>query len=211
MNDRLTQLFQLQADLQAKAYGIPLTELSPGDRGNYVMTMHTAIIKELGEALDEVSWKPWASAQFLNRDAYVGELVDVLHLFMNLVLATSEDPAMLADEIFTRYCAKNAVNAQRQEDGYDGVSGKCRKCSRALDDSATHCTLDINGNGYCHEFKLIYHVARPTEVVFTPLASTQPGKLCTSCGRSLADPKVDCWQRDDHAWCATKNIDVNLV
>ena len=31
--------------------------------------------------------------------------------------------------------AKRAKNAQRQLDGYDGVSTKCPKCGRALDDA----------------------------------------------------------------------------
>ena len=39
---------------------------------------------------------------------------------------------------------KRARNAVRQQEGYDGVEGKCPRCKRALDDVAHHLGVDIN-------------------------------------------------------------------
>lgn len=154
--DRLTQLFELQHDLQTETYGHNFQRMKLGNRLQYIKDTKLALDAELHEALNETGWKPWATRKFINRDAYVGELVDVLHFYVNLLLALGDDPADLATEVFTRYCLKNRVNADRQLSGYDGVSTKCPICKRALDDPAVECnTIKVNNpqgpvlDGWC--------------------------------------------------------------
>lgn len=94
-----------------------------------------AIITEVAEVLDETGWKPWASSNHINTDAYRGELIDVWCFFMNLCLLGGMTP----DDLYRGYLRKLAVNIQRVADGYDGVSTKCPGCKGAYDDPATKC------------------------------------------------------------------------
>jgi len=94
-----------------------------------------AAIKELTEALDEISWKPWASAKFFNRDAFLGELADVQLFLDNLKLLAMKGGSIgevyeLSQE-FDDLVLKKMDNAvKRQENGYDGIKDKCPACKR---------------------------------------------------------------------------------
>lgn len=92
---------------------------------------------ELSEFMQEVGWKPWATPRgWVNRDAAVGELVDVAHFLANLLCALDVTDA----EWQHAYRTKQEVNRQRQRSGtYDGVSGKCYACRRAYDDPSVKC------------------------------------------------------------------------
>lgn len=144
----LAQLFRLQHDLQTQSFNVNFQRMLPRDRIQYIKDMKLALDAELQEALDETSWKPWATRDSIHRDAYVGELVDALHFLMNMFLVLGDDPAALAAEVFSRYCIKNRINARRQEEGYDGVSTKCGGCRRALDDPAVACSRR-GDQGFC--------------------------------------------------------------
>lgn len=152
LTDRLTELFELQYDLQTEVYGHNFQRMLPADRIQYVKDMKLALAAELQEALDETAWKPWTANRtvpnWVNRDAYVGEMVDVLHFFINMLLVLGDDPADLAAEIVDRYALKHRINKQRQADGYDGVSTKCGGCGRALDDTAVMC-YRRGDQGFC--------------------------------------------------------------
>lgn len=141
--DAFTELFELQHDLQTEAFGYNFQRMLPAERIQYVKDMKLALSAELQEALDETAWKPWAAqpphARWVNRDAYVGELVDVLHFLVNMLLVLGDDPRDLAVEVFTRYQVKHNINRKRQAEGYDGVSTKCGHCRRALDDPGITC------------------------------------------------------------------------
>jgi hypothetical protein len=146
-------MLQLQEALQREAFGINFDEMNAVQVVQYIRDQHQALGMELSEALDEVEWKPWAQTFLnprINRGAFVGELVDVLHFWMNMALAVSGSSTIeeLADEIFTRYALKNRTNVQRQVDGYDGRSTKCGGCGRAVDDVAVQCTRE-GDQGYC--------------------------------------------------------------
>lgn len=134
--DRLTEIFTRQEVLQRRAYGVSLEFMShsPDVRAEYVRTSVLAATAELHEVLNEVGWKPWATSQHYNTDAVISECVDVFHFIINIMLASGLPPEKLADEFFTRYVAKNQRNADRQAEGYDGISSKCPHCARALDD-----------------------------------------------------------------------------
>lgn len=129
----------LQLALQAEGLGIDLPGFNTEERVNYIHYNTTGISAEIHEALDETSWKPWANGDpYINRDLYMKELIDALHFLGNLflvVMPNSPTPiADLAAEIEERYKHKRVVNIKRQEDGYDGKTGKCPGCKRALED-----------------------------------------------------------------------------
>lgn len=132
MSDMLEALFAHQLELQVSAFGRDPSALTLEQKCEYIDWNLTAIAQEIGEARDEMSWKPWASDRFqlLHRDRQLGEMVDVLHFFINICLALDATPV----ELFERYLAKRAVNAKRQAEGYEHTTNKCESCGRALDE-----------------------------------------------------------------------------
>jgi dimeric dUTPase (all-alpha-NTP-PPase superfamily) len=126
----LDEIFQKQLALQIGSFGGDPSQLDQDEKIDYIKSMTLAASDELHEALAEVGWKPWATSRHINRDAYLGELIDVLHFWVNLCLVVGAD----ANEIRERYAEKASRNAKRQAEGYDGVTGKCEACKRALDD-----------------------------------------------------------------------------
>lgn len=143
-DDALKQIFERQRYMQEDVYGYDFAGMTDEDRVAFIKDMVLAATDELHEALNEVGWKPWATSQHVNRDAFKGELVDTLHFFVNLCLAGSIDP----QELFEGYMAKSQKNVRRQQAGYDGVSGKCPMCRRAYDDEAVQCSPGTNVS-YC--------------------------------------------------------------
>lgn len=142
-DDKLDKMLELQRQLQIKAYGKdPSTIDDPLVVIEFIKDMHIALTDELHEALGEVGWKPWATRRHINTDAFKSELVDAWHFFMNLMLVVGMD----ADELFDRYVEKREKNQKRQDEGYDGVKGKCPLCKRALDDTFVFCKPD---EGFC--------------------------------------------------------------
>ena len=131
--------------LQMNSYKKDPAGLTDEERAEFIRWNVLALEDELHEALAEVGWKPWASSRHLNRDAFKGELVDAFHFMMNLMLAAEID----ADEFLEAYRSKRDKNAKRQSDGYDGISGKCPGCKRALDDAAVNCYVYEDGEFDC--------------------------------------------------------------
>jgi hypothetical protein len=83
---------------------------------------------ELHEALDETTWKPWTHGEkTIDRDKFIGELVDAMHFLMNLFLTVEAT----SDEIYTRYMEKNMRNHARQDNAYTG--DRCTYCTGELD------------------------------------------------------------------------------
>lgn len=129
-------LYVLQRDFQALLHGDELPiDMEDIDRMDYIRTQALALTDELHEALAETGWKPWATSNHINRDAYMGELADVFIFFMNLMIAGDITPT----ELMTVVKAKQIKNRKRQDDGYDGVTTKCPGCKRAYDDDAVKC------------------------------------------------------------------------
>lgn len=131
MTDKLEEIMRLQKQLQVDILGSNPAVWMIDERIQYVKDMTLALTDELHEALAEVGWKPWATSKHINRDAYVGELIDGLHLLINLFIVADVGP----EELYTKYLAKRSENARRQADGYDGVSEKCPRCHRDLIES----------------------------------------------------------------------------
>jgi len=106
ITNMLELMFQKQKDLREK--------LDNRTDEDYVRLMTLACVDELMEALHEVPWKPWKKNQKSNVKAMRNELVDALHFFLNLCIASE----MGAEELFERYMEKNKINHQRKEGGY---------------------------------------------------------------------------------------------
>lgn len=137
----LQDMFDAQRELQVKAYGKDPSEITdPVERIQFLKDMHMAQVDEMHETLGEMGWKPWAKSRHIDEAAAHGELVDEFHFFMNRCIALNLTPTMLEE----KYFEKNARNLDRQMQpgGYDGISGKCTKCRRALDDPGVGCYED---------------------------------------------------------------------
>lgn len=115
--------------------GKDIKEFTDEERMEAFRTNALALMSELFEALGETGWKPWATSNHLNVEAFHGELVDMFHFFMNMMLHSG----MTAKQLFDGYMRKVETNTIRQLQGYDGVSGKCPRCRRAYDDDAVKC------------------------------------------------------------------------
>jgi len=131
----LTEQRKLQEEL-----GIDLKGMDDVARMDYIKTMYIAAIQELGEALNETSWKTWSKHRHTNTAAFLSELSDAFQFIMNMFMgafpeATSEE---LAEMFAITHATKIAINKQRIREGYDG-SNKCPKCKRALDDVSVAC------------------------------------------------------------------------
>lgn len=126
------QMLAMQRTLQNRYTGKDPGSMVGDERAQYIRDMVLAATDELHEALSEVGWKPWASSRHVNRAAYMGELVDAWHFFMNLMLVAN----ITWDEFAQAYMIKNKENIRRQElgDKYDGIDGKCAFCKRDLGD-----------------------------------------------------------------------------
>lgn len=130
---------EAQRQLQIKSYGADPVTLTGDEAADWIRWNVLALEDELHEALAETGWKPWATSRHINRDAFIGELVDSFHFLMNLMLVVD----CSADEFLDKYFVKRGINAARQAAGYDGVTTKCVKCKRALDDVSVACTVDL--------------------------------------------------------------------
>ncbi len=130
-------VYNHQIEMQVNVYGdgTPLEEYDDLRKIEFLKNNILATLDELHEALAEIGWKPWATSRHINRDAVKGELVDVLHFYINLLGAIGVTP----EELIEAYFVKANKNKKRQEEGYDGVSTKCPGCKRALDDDAVDC------------------------------------------------------------------------
>lgn len=140
MADRLEEMLNLQENLQSGTYqgGVSPRNFSLEGKIEFIKTNVIAITDEIHEALGEVGWKPWASSKHINEEAFKAELIDAWHFFMNLWIVAGGT----ADELHDMYKAKREKNIQRQHEGYDGVTGKCPHCKRALDDEAVKCWVE---------------------------------------------------------------------
>lgn len=138
----LAMQLRLQRDMQAAnpeagtkdPYQMTHAELEVFIHWNFM-----ALIKELSEATDEISWKPWASAEFVNYPECIREMVDAWHFFMNIMLGMAAMAKVPVDELAREfqdyYKTKNAKNLQRQIAGYDGLTTKCKWCKRELSET----------------------------------------------------------------------------
>ena len=141
----VTNLLEAQRTLQVMMNQKDPTKMSEEERALFIKDMVLASTDELHELLQEVGWKPWATSRHVNVEAAKGEWIDLLHFVLNLGLAIGFRDG---SEIEARYMQKRMKNVKRQQAGYDGVTGKCPQCARALDDDAVTCRV-VEGVPYC--------------------------------------------------------------
>jgi dimeric dUTPase (all-alpha-NTP-PPase superfamily) len=139
----LNIFLEAQQMLQENSFGMRLEKMTDEERIEYIRWNVVALEHELHEALDETGWKPWAQSRHINREAYVGELIDAFHFLMNLLLAVGASDV----EVTEKYWAKHKVNQARQESGtYNGFTEKDSD-GRALDEP--HITANPNDGPDC--------------------------------------------------------------
>lgn len=138
MNRKLfNELLSETRKLQVEAFGRDPVLLEGEDRIEFIRWNTLAAVNELMEMLNEVGWKNWATSRHVNEDAAAGEICDVIHFLSNMLLAFRWNDDMLD----AAYLNKMMKNRARMASGtYDGVTGKCPTCKRALDDENTTCT-----------------------------------------------------------------------
>jgi hypothetical protein len=131
------QWLETTRDLQREYYDGDPAEFKDDARADFILWNVLAATDELHEALQEVGWKPWATGRgWMNRDAFVGEMVDVMHFVANLLVTAN----VTGEELSQAYMDKVHRNEARMASGkYDGRD-KCPACGRALDDSDTLCS-----------------------------------------------------------------------
>jgi dimeric dUTPase (all-alpha-NTP-PPase superfamily) len=132
--DRFAMMLEMQLDLQKNHMKDKNPQLLTDDpMADFMRWNAWACTSELVEAMNEVGWKPWASNRSIAEDSFLKEMVDAFHFFMNMLLCALPDtPEVIADKFTRAYIEKNRINAQRQMDGYDGISSKCPYCKREL-------------------------------------------------------------------------------
>lgn len=122
--------------LQEDYFGRDFTSQDPDEFADAIVMNHSALVVELSEFMAEVGWKDWTTPRgWVNRDAAVGELVDVGHFLANLLVRLN----VTDEEWESRYQEKQEINRRRMSTGtYDGRN-KCWNCGRAYDDPTTPC------------------------------------------------------------------------
>ncbi|PYS90465.1 MAG: hypothetical protein DMF62_04700 [Acidobacteria bacterium] len=146
----ISQMLEKQLQLQLRIIGDP-RDLEGAELMEYIRTNVLALEDELHEALRECGWKPWATSKHLNREAFMKEMVDAWHFFMNIMLGISPgmSPEALAAEFAEKYYAKNQVNQDRQRTGYDGVANRCRNCHKDLDQAGVSLYSPLYAGSFC--------------------------------------------------------------
>ncbi len=111
--DKLAEIFSLQEALNERI-GVKLRDLPEEEQTKWVLNYTRAMQQELAELVDSVPWKWWAKYQTFDQQNARVEVVDLFHFLVSLAQALG----MTADDVHAAYLAKNKVNHQRQESGY---------------------------------------------------------------------------------------------
>lgn len=127
LDDMLVTIFKQQNTLQ-EHYGFDVSKMTTETAIDYLRWNALALHAEVSEMTQEFGWKPWATSQHINREALVGEGVDVLKFLLNMLLAVGVTPSELAE----KFTLKTVVNYERQANGYTGLEKDA--AGRALDE-----------------------------------------------------------------------------
>lgn len=111
--DKLDKIFEMQEKLNRRI-GINLDHFNDEDKIKWILNYSRALQQEVSELIDSVPWKWWAKYQKFDRQNARVEVVDIMHFLVSIAQALG----MSADDIFDAYCKKNAINHERQDNGY---------------------------------------------------------------------------------------------
>ena len=112
MTDHLGAMMRRQSAYMLEMLdGCPPADLPLEMRADFVRAQSIGLIAELVEALDEFRWKPWGNheGEFVDRNAFVGELRDAMQFLMNLMAVAD----VTAAELDSSHEAKIRVNLAR--------------------------------------------------------------------------------------------------
>lgn len=161
MIEFLTQMLTQQRELQIRL-GYDFEKMTTEERVTYIKEMYIAATQELGEALNETTWKSWASGNsMIHIHEFTGELTDTWQFIANMWFAALPDasPEYIAHVMYDRLAAKIRINHKRADANYDGKN-KCPQCKRALDDPAVECELVPQGY-HCAKTGVTYWTQSP--------------------------------------------------
>lgn len=104
-SDKLTELFEMQKDLQGQMFGKE-TPIDSVEDYHYSMT---ALVSEIGEVLS--ADKRWKNARnsYYSREEKLEELVDCMAFLINAILYSGYTP----DEFYKAFVEKNKKNFER--------------------------------------------------------------------------------------------------
>jgi hypothetical protein len=143
--ERLNKQRVLDGELEQYAFMDPAEPPTDQAAMQYLAYNVLALENEVHELLAESGWKPWSTSNHMNHPAIFDEWIDAWHFMMNILWVIMGrgavgDGHVLAGIVEDAYNAKRKRNIKRQQEGYDGVSGKCPACHRDLLESK--CTVD---------------------------------------------------------------------
>jgi len=95
--------------------GVKTDAMSEEEKTKWLLNYTRAMQQEMAELTDSVPWKWWAKYQKFDEQNARVEVVDLFHFLISMAQVLG----MSADDVFTAYVKKNAVNFQRQDSGYD--------------------------------------------------------------------------------------------
>ena len=123
--DRLETMFNMQYNLQQKLG--TWEKINNGRAAPPIMLQQftnqciLALVEESIEIMRETPYKSpfftdfgWKEKQTYNREAMIGEIVDLWHFVLNLSLAHGFNE----DDFYREYCKKHGINEERKDNGY---------------------------------------------------------------------------------------------
>jgi dimeric dUTPase (all-alpha-NTP-PPase superfamily) len=117
----LELVFYYQNKLQERLGTWDKIHNNPSLKQQWINQMILAMFEETVEIMRETPYKNpnfvpfgWKKTQLGDSEKFKGELVDLLHFFVNLCIGAELGP----DELVQRYLAKNKINHERQDHGY---------------------------------------------------------------------------------------------
>lgn len=111
--DKLESIFDLQKQLNSRI-GVETSGLDDQEKTKWLLNYTRAMQQELAELTDSVPWKWWARYQEFDQQNARVEVVDLFHFLISLAQVLG----MTADDIYEAYLRKNAINHERQDNGY---------------------------------------------------------------------------------------------
>ena len=113
MNDKLTEMFEMQTKLDER-----ITQARGIDKSmdEWVRDITIAMESEIDETRKEINWKWWKNEKEVNLPALQEEVIDLWHFLLSLSRVVKLTP----ETIYEIYMAKNQENHNRQ----DGTSEK---------------------------------------------------------------------------------------
>lgn len=140
----IDKIIDKQRTLQI-AFGFPIDTDDLRTKANLLYAYSVGAMKEIGETMDEFSWKPWASDVFINREQVISEVADTFLFLANMLATVSCEDKEFSNAVL----AKQKKNEARATKTYTHKTNKCVACNRALDDFYTTAPIEEKSISLC--------------------------------------------------------------